>query len=397
MGKKLSYLIAGIVLAFGITFAIILILTQPDTAFQEAPSRVPFVRTTSVMNGVGPIPIYGGGTVRTHSEVNVASEVSGRIDWVNPSFQSGGQVTSGEALFRIDDSSYQVSVDRARANLATQELELIRVTTESEIAQLQFENWKRSESSDDPRPLALWKPQLDVVQAALQREQSELAEAELNLSRTVVRSPFSAAVLRESVAVGEFVIAGQSVGQLYSIDTVEVVVSLTDESAALIPRLWELKEAKINQRIPAKIIAGYGNHDYSWAGYVDRAEVALAQQTRTIQVVICVPLPFTSGRALNTENGTQPNKPPPLLIGKFVDVEIDGETPNQYFKVRRSALKPNNEVWVVADNKIQRVSVQVLQRSEDEVFLTGALSDGDQVVVTGLQTAIDGMIVRTDS
>ncbi len=78
-----------------------------------------------------------------------------------------------------------------------------------------------------------------------------------------------------------------------------------------------------------------------------------------------------------------------------MNVEIDGIVPDQYFRVRRSALKPDAEVWVVHDDVLNRVPVQVLQRSEDEVFLTGTLEEGQQVVVSGIQAAIDGMAVRT--
>ena len=128
---------------------------------------------------------------------------------------------------------------------------------------------------------------------------------------------------------------------------------------------------------------------------MDRAEAALKEQTRTIEVVIRVPRPFTAGLALNVADVTQSTSAPPLLIGKFVNVEIDGVVPDQYFRVRRSVLKPDAEVWVVTNDVLNRVPVQVLQRSEDEVFLTGPLEEGQQVVVSGVRAAIDGMAVRT--
>ena len=395
MSRRLSFLVAGIIVVGCVVIAAILIAQSPETARQAVPSRAPFVTTDSVMGGEGPIPIYGGGTVRPYAEVNVTAEISGRIVWVNPTFQSGGLVSSGEILFRIDDADYLGRVDRARANVVAQEVELMRVTAESSIAKTQFENWKNEGNTGQPSPLALWEPQITAAQAALNRDQAELAEAELHLSRVVIYSPFTAAVLSESVTVGQFVAAGQSVGRLYSIDTVEVVVPLPDESAALIPGLWGLRPNTQNRRVSTRVIAKYGEQHYSWAGYVDRAEAALKKQTRTIEVVIRVPNPFTAGLALNTENFTQSNSTPPLLIGKFVNVEIDGMIPDQYFRVRRSALKPDSEVWVVRNDVLNRVPVQVLQRSEDEVFLTGPLEKGQQVVVSGIQAAIDGMAVRT--
>lgn len=395
MSRRRSFLVAGIILVGCFAIAAILVVNRPETARQEVPSRAPFVTTDSVMSGEGPIPIYGGGIVRPYAEVDVTAEISGRVVWVNPSFQSGGLLSTGEVLFRIDDADYLGRVDRARANVAAQEVELMRVAAESDIARTQFEKWENEGNIGQPSPLALWEPQIAAAQAALDRDRAELVEAELHLSRVAIYSPFMAAVLSESVAVGQFVSAGQNVGRLYSTDTVEVVVSLPDESAALIPGLWGLRPSTQNRRVSARVISKYGEQHYSWAGYVDRAEAALKAQTRTIEVVIRVPRPFTAGLALNIDDVARPNSAPPLLIGKFVNVEIDGMIPDQYFRVRRSALKPDAELWVVSNDVLNRVPVQVLQRSEDEVFLTGPLEEGQQVVISGVRAAIDGMAVRT--
>ncbi len=396
MGRRRSFLVAGSILVGCVAIAATLIARKPETVRQAVPQRAPFVTTYSVKSGEGSIPIYGGGTVRPYAQVDVTAEISGRVVWVNPAFQSGGLVSSGEILFRIDDADYLGRVGRARANVAAQELELLRVREESSSAKTQFEKWVKDGNVGQPSPLALWEPQLAAAQAALDRDQAELVEAELNLSRVSIYSPFSAAVLSESVAVGQFVTAGHNVGRLYSTDAVEVVVPLPDESAALIPGLWELRPGSQNRRVPARVIAKFGDQHYFWEGYVDRAEAALKKQTRTTEVVIRVSNPFTAGFALNTENFRHSIRSPPLLIGKFVNVEIDGAFPDQYFRVRRSALKPDAEVWVVHNEVLNRIPVQVLQRSEDEVFLAGPLEAGQQVVVSGIQAAINGMSVRTE-
>ena len=39
--------------------------------------------------------------------------------------------------------------------------------------------------------------------------------------------------------------------------------------------------------------------------------------------------------------------------------------------------------------------VQVLQRADDEVFVTGGLDDGQTVITGGIQFATEGMVVRT--
>ena len=121
---------------------------------------------------------------------------------------------------------------------------------------------------------------------------------------------------------------------------------------------------------------------------------ALEEQSRTIDVIVRVPDPFTAGipaGAATALDGT-----PPLLVGKFVDVEIQGLAPQSYFRVRRAALQPGNEIWVVDGNgAVTIVPVRTLQRGDDEVYVTGALQDGQAAITGGIQFATDGMLVRT--
>ena len=93
----------------------------------------------------------------------------------------------------------------------------------------------------------------------MDRDRARLADTELALSRTQVRAPFNGVVRTESIDVGQFVSAGQSVGRLYAADTVEVVVPLADADAALIPGLWALQAGDENEQVAARVIAAYGD------------------------------------------------------------------------------------------------------------------------------------------
>lgn len=389
MSRGLSFLAAAGILVGCMFVAGFLVAQRPEPERRDAPSRVPFATTATVVAGAGAIPVYGAGTVRPRAAVDMAAEISGRVVWVAPALQSGGRVRRDQLLFRIDDADYLARVEQARANVAVQQVELLRVTEEARIARTQYERFRRLRerpgSAADTSPLVLWEPQMEAAEAVLARDRAVLAEAETTLSRTRVHAPFASVVLEESVDVGQFVAAGQSVGRLYAADAVEVVVPLSDAGAALIPSLWQLEAGNEDRRVPARVVAEYGEERYAWTGYVDRAEAALDEQTRTIDVIVRVPDPFTR------------NDGPPLLVGKFVEVEIDGIAPEEYFRVRRPALRPGNEVWVVDNDTVRIVPVHVLQRSDNEVFLTGELEADQAVIIGGIQLATEGMPVRTDA
>ena len=386
MSRRKSFLVATGILLGAVAIAFIMVQLKPEPPLREPPSRVPFVTTGTATLSEGAIPVHGAGTVRPRAEIDVAAQINGKVAWVNSAFQGGGRVREGQVLFRIDDADYQNRVQQARANVAAQQVALLQAGEDARIAREEYELFRKRQPnafSEKANPLTLREPQLAAARAALARDSATLADAELALSRTEVLAPFTGIVRNESVDPGQFVAAGQGVGRLYASDAVEVVVPLSDADAALIPDLWRLAAGDGNRRVRATVSAEYGGQDHEREGYVDRAEAALDEQTRTIHVVVRVPRPF-SGEG------------PPLLVGQFVEVRIDGVAPERYFTVPRAALRTGNEVWALrGNNLVTIVPVQVLQRSDDVVYVTGALEADQAVVVSGIQIATEGMVVRT--
>ena len=397
MRSRSLAVIGGIVLGTAAIVALLLVLA-PEPEARNLPPQIPFAQTASAVAGSGAIPVYGSGTVRPRAEINVAPQVGGQIVWVDPGFQSGGRVETGQTLFRIDETDYLYRVQEAEANLASRRVAFLEEQERSGIAldeyRLYSERRAGDGSSTDPSPLTLREPQLEAARAALKRDEARLADANLALSRTEVKAPFTGFVRDESVAVGQIVAPGEPVGRLFAADAIEVNVSLSHADAVLIPGLWELQGGGGMSRVGARVVARYGETAYSWEGYVDRGEVSLDEQTRTVDVVVRVPDPFSAGVAV--EGADPAGGTPPLLVGEFVDVEIEGVSSDRYFRAPRAALQPGNEVWAVNDGgAVSIVSVHVLQRADDEVFLTGALRDGQAVITGGIRFATEGMLVQT--
>ena len=401
MSRRTAYLIAAATLVGAIALAALLVSLAPEPERREPPSRIPYVETAEILAGSGAIPVYGAGTVRPSAEIAIAPQVGGRVVWMDAGFRSGGRVAQGQMLFRIEEADYQYRVQEAEAALAARRVALLEAREDAAIARAEYELYaSRQATGDAPPPagsLTLRLPQLEAAEAALKREQALVAEAKLALSRTRIHAPFDGYLRDKSVDLGQLVAPGEPVGHLFAADAAEVVVPLADADAALIPDLWKLADeagqGRAGQHAAARVIADYGGVRYAWPGHVERAERSLDERTRTIDVVVRVPDPFAPGKPV--ESAGDVLEAPPLLVGKFTEVEIEGVAPVSYFRTRRAALQRGNEIWTVGrDGVVRTVTVQVLQRSDDEVFVTGALDGRRMAITSGLQFATDGLMVR---
>ena len=397
--RRRLFTIAGIMIgAFGVAWVMIMLRPEPPRRPTEPESPIVFVET--VVAGSGPIPVFGSGTVRPRWEIDVAPEVGGKIVAVSPNLQSGGQVSAGEVLVRIDPADYENRVQQAEADVAAQRVALLQAEEEAIIARAEYEQFRARESrrgngAEPPSPLVLREPQLQAARAALVRAEAQLRDAELALSRTEVTSPFDGRVRNEVADVGRIVAPGQSLGQIYASDAMEVVVPVSDDDAYLIPNLWSLQAGDDDRSIPAAVTIEYGARRFLWEGYVDRAETALDEQSRTIDVVIRVPDPFSEGQAV--EGDSETGAAPPLLVGQFAQVAIDGLELAEYFILPRRALRRGNEVWTIAaDGRAQIVPVDVLQETDEQLYVLGDLTDGQLVIVAGINVATNGMVVRVN-
>jgi len=377
-----------------ILLAVLLVRMRPEPPRSPPPERIPAVTTAAVTPGQGALPVVGNGTVVPRAEVELTPQVGGRVEWVSPSLQSGGRFAAGEVLVRIEEADFANAVQQARAQVAQDSVGLLQAAEEARIARDEYERFRARAggSAAQPSPLVLREPQLQAARAALARSTAQLADAELALDRTRIRAPFTGRVRSETVDPGSFAAPGQSLARIYASDMVEVVVSLSDADASVIPGLWALGAG--SPRVPARVIASYGARKYSWEGYVDRAPAALDERSRTIDVVVRVPDPFRPGTPVSTGGSEHPvEDPPPLLVGQFVEVHIEGRG-GDFHVIPRRALQPGNEVWAVADSIVRLVSVRVLQQAGDSAFVAGDLRPGERVIVAGISLATEGLRVR---
>ena len=376
------------ILGLGFLSVVVLVATRPQPARAVLDRPVPRVSVLSLEARSGVISVEGSGTIRPRAEISLSPQVGGRVVEVAPSLSSGGSFRRGDVLMVIEHASYENAVAIAQSDVAQRRVDIALAEQEQVVAREEYRLLRArtgtAVAADTARStrLALREPQVEAARAALARAEAQLADAQLNLDRTVVRAPFNGRVRNETVDVGQNVSPGQSLAQLFDTDEAEMVVSLSQAEAALVDGLWDRQAGDRSITIPARVRHDFGGSRYEWDGYVDRVEGALDPTTRTISVIVRIPDPFaTDGR-------------PPLLIGSYARALIEARDVDRYFALPLPVLREGDEVWVVTDEgTLVSRPVTVIQEVQDTVYVTADLPEGTRVVTNDLSIMTAGMSV----
>ncbi len=429
-----QFVIGALIIAAAVAIGALLIWSRPEPEKKAESDLAPLVQVAPIDIRSGKLTVSGSGTVRAREEVNLAAEVAGKLVYVNPSLREGQTIGNGATLFRIDPTDYRNAVQSARADIAARSVDVLQAREEMAIARAELnqfaeranqsgsnlyagvddndyaarilppdsltkqvgEEAPKSKKKTQTNGLATREPQLRSARAGLQRAQAQLADANSALRRTTVRAPFSGIVRSEEIATGSYVAPGQTLGSIVNSDSFEAVIPLSEREAALIPSLFAS-----GANIQASVFFEYGGSKYRWQAYVDRASNVLNPETRTIDLFLRIPNPLRGGSPAalkegGQDEGTLASRAPPLLVGSFVEANIDGLELGKYAAIPLAALRAGNQIWLVNEGKVKIVDIQILQRTDTEVLIrSDDLNANFKVITGGLNTVVAGQKVRT--
>jgi RND family efflux transporter MFP subunit len=367
-----------LVLAVGIGLFVLMLATGPKPEEKNGGAHPPAVQFAVAHARPTTIAINVQGEVRPRVEASLASQVAGRLVWASPKFAEGGAFAEGETLARIEDADYRLAVVRARSQVAQTEEALAREEAEAELARQDWEALGRG----DPPPLAVREPQLAQARAALAAAQAALRSAELDLSRTNIRAPFTGRVRERRANVGDYVGPGSPVAVMFSTETMEIRVPLTDADLAAMRIPVGFTATAASPGPAAHVSNVMGGRVVTWEGRLVRTEASVDARTRLTYGTVEVRDPFAA------------RNDAPLAPGMFVSARLEGSARETLVAAPRSALKRNEFVYVVtADDTISVRQVRPAQTTADEVLFRDGVADGERVVVSHLSSPRDGMSV----
>lgn len=206
-GRTKGIIGGGVVLALG--FGLIQILGGGDGATEV---RVEEIQTRDLVS-----TITATGNVRPRRQVNISSDVMGRVVQLN--VEEGDEVERGTLLLRIDPSAIQAQVSRARAAQAQAQAQVAQARANLLQAERDLERLQglRARDPDLVSGQAFEEAQtrFEIQQATLQAAEfgaaqagAQLEEVEDQQTRTTIVAPISGRVTRLNIEEGETAVVG---------------------------------------------------------------------------------------------------------------------------------------------------------------------------------------------
>ncbi|MET1254599.1 efflux RND transporter periplasmic adaptor subunit [Aliikangiella maris] len=330
------------------------------------------------------------GVISPRTETTLVSEVSGVVQSVSNNFVVGGFFRKGEILLQIESTDYQVAVEQAKARLAGEQAKLAQEKARTEQAK---KEWDLSGRSRDTAPLlALREPFLQEAQANVLSAQADLKKAEQKLARTVIRAPYDGMVKNKLADVGQFVATGTQLGTTFAIDYAEVRLPLTAQELAFIniPKIKQhMAQNSGTQASGSKVtlIAEYAGETRQWPARLVRMEGVVDERSRVHYAVAQIADPYS----LLSDHSSQP----PLSIGTFVSAIIEGRTEKDLYKIPREAFKDLTNILVSdKDERLYQRHLNVVRADANYVYVREGLQTGDQVIMTAIESPVQGMPLR---
>ncbi len=351
-----------------------------------------------------PIASYlqGTATMESAAQVDVFAKTSGLV--LRIAVEEGDPVSPGQVLATLDDREARLALERARIQLAEDELayrSLVHLDQREAKLELDRTKLAEAEAAEKYRRAETMQrrglaSQQDVQEAETQhaiakvavaqaevrlkyktiddarfryeRARTDLREAELRLQHTTITAPVRGVVSDLPMTPGQYVQANEKLMTIVDIQRLLARTFLPEKFSGRLKigqTAYVLAEALPEQRIPA--------------------------QVRLISPVVDA----ESGTFKVTVTLTDP--PPELKPGMFATILMTVSRLDNALVIPKRALtldRAEPTVYRLQDGRAERVALTLGEADGDRIEVRAGLAEGDRIVVVGQDKLLDGTLVR---
>lgn len=295
------------------------------------------------------------GSVRPRIESQLGFRVGGKI--ISRKVDVGALVKPGQVLMQLDPQDLQLAQTQAQANFTT-------AKTNLELANIELKRYQElrktnavGQSALDAKTTAAAGAQasFDQAQAAYKGQSNQAGYA------TLV-SDIGGVVTAINAEVGQVISTGTPVVHIAKSGELEVVVGIPENNVDVVNRANQVQ------------IRLWANPKESIAGKIRELSPIADAATRTFAARVSVVNP-------------SPQQLASIKLGMTAFVQFSINTPNAFVKIPMTALfqeRGVTSVWIVEQNKVKLVPVQIGGVSGNDLLLTAGVTAGQTVVTAGV-------------
>jgi membrane fusion protein (multidrug efflux system) len=286
------------------------------------------------------------GTLLPNEEVNILSEVAGRVTSIR--FKEGTAVQKGQVLVTLYNEDIKAQIEKSRSlrqlqvSIRNRQGELLRI---GGISQQDYESTATQIKSID----------------------ADIAYAEAQLRRTTILAPFSGLIGIRNISEGAVVTPSTVIATLQQVSTLKMDFTIPDQYKA------EIYTGK-------KVFFSLTGSLDTFSAVVNATDAGANAITHTLTV-----------RAI-VNNASQK-----LLAGSFTHVLIPFDHTNNAILIPPQSVIPttrDKKVALVSNGKAKLVTVMLGTRTNEMVEIVQGLSAGDTILTTGIMQVKGGMNVK---
>lgn len=302
------------------------------------------------------------------------AEVRPQVDGIvtNRLFEEGSTVEAGQPLYQIDAAVYEAEVKMAEAELARASATLNSTRTKL----------RRYESL--VKTNAVSRQAYDDVVAEEQENRASVAAAQaaldatkISLGYTQVLAPIGGQIGRSSITEGSLVTAGQSaaLATITQLDPINVDFNQSSASLLRLRHMFRTGERVLGSKeeLPVTLILDAVDLEYDLQGTMQFSEVTVNETTGSVRL-----------------RAVFPNPDRELLPGMFVHGIVNQGVVERGYLVPQASVSFNQMgdpyVYVIGeDSTVTQAQVHIVDAAGKNWLIDKGLSDGQRVVVDGLQ------------
>jgi len=321
------------------------------------------------------------GRIEATNRVNVVARVTAFLE--KRDFVDGAEVKTGDLLYELERGPFEADLASKKAQVAQLQATLVNAKLTTDRARTLLGGPAGQQSTYDA---ALANQQ--SLEAQIQAAQAQVDLSQINLDYTSIRSPIDGKIGRTAVTEGNVVTPSSgTLTTIVSQDPMYVTFPVPVREGLVLRDRYATRGGFKAVVIRLRLTDG---RIYDQIGELNFLNNTIAQNTDTITLRGTIPNPVL--KALS-ENGTVRE----LTDNEFVTVLLEGVEPVEVLAIPRSAVLSDQQgeyVYVVgADNKAELRRIQLGQSTSTVAAVTSGLSDGEKVIVEGLQKVRPGQAV----